>query len=58
MRRNFHSTIDGRRDDDYLHISKWAVYQEVYILFINSYQKKLNIEVNEYIIDTDLCLLH
>lgn len=45
-------------DEDCLHISRWAVYQEVYILFINSYQKKLNIEVNEYIIDTDLCLLH
>ena len=45
-------------DEDCLHISRWAVYQEVYILFINSYQKKLNIEVNEYIIDLDLCLLH
>ncbi len=45
-------------DEDYTHISKWANYQEVYILFVNNYQKKLNIEVNEYIIDRDLCLLH
>lgn len=45
-------------DEDYLHISKWAAYQGVYVLFINNYQKKLNIDINEYIIDVDLCLLH
>ena len=45
-------------DEDYLHISKWAMYQGVHVLFVNNYQLKLNIDVNEYIIDVDLCLLH
>lgn len=44
--------------EDYAHIAKFAVYYDIYILFLQNRQIYLNQECNEYIIDLDLCEIH
>lgn len=46
------------QEKDYEYIEKWAKYQDICIVLLSNEQKKLNIDVNEYIIDVDLCEIH
>ena len=43
---------------EYKYLQEWAAYEEVYVLLLNNRQNKLNIDLNEFIIDVDLCELH
>lgn len=45
-------------DDDYFELFKWARYNSISILLIENQHVSLNAEVNECIIDKDLCELH
>lgn len=44
--------------EDYIHLEKWVQYQEIYVIFLGSRQLESGIDVNEYIIDSDLCEIH
>lgn len=43
---------------DYELIEKWCRYNEITALYVRNQQILSPIHVNEYIIDTDLCILH
>ncbi len=52
---NCHSYL---REKDYQYIEEWARYQDVCVLLLNHEQKRLNVALNECIIDIDLCEIH
>lgn len=52
------SCMQYMTETDLKHLQVFAAYRSINILFIESKQKALNILINEYIIDDDLCELH
>lgn len=53
-----HGYSDYLTEDDFRHLQKWVKYQEYYIVFLGSRQLSLKEDINEYIIDLDLCEIH
>ena len=45
-------------DQDYEYLEKWAKYNEITLVFLQNQQIMWQTNVNEYIIDKDLCVLH